>query len=222
MASQPRFTTSGGDPLRSDDSADWGRLIEAVGPAAMLVRIHARMGAALRRRTSAEDLWQETLLHAWRDRERCQWRGVNEFRRWLVQVAENRIRDAADREGAQKRGGGGEVVLSSLRRPGPAGSESSLPPDPLVSTTPSRIARHAEEARCMRAALESLPEELREVVRLRLFEERGLEGIASALGLGPAAVKHRLRKGAALYRQRLASEYESRLGGSPGDSSEKA
>lgn len=87
-------------------------------------------------------------------------------------------------------------------------------PDPLVSTTPSRLAMHTEMAECMRAAMESLPDELHEVVRMRLFEEYGLDRIAAALGIGHSGVKHRLRKGAALYRERLASEYESRLGNS--------
>ena len=73
---------------------------------------------------------------------------------------------------------------------------------------------HTEMAACMRTALELLPEELREVVRMRLFEEYGLDQIAAELGIGHSGVKHRLRKGAALYRERLASEYESRLGNS--------
>jgi hypothetical protein len=52
-------------------------------------------------------------------------------------------------------------------------------------------------------ALEALPMEVREVVRLRLFDELSLEEIAGQLALGLSAVRHRFRKGAELYRQRL-------------------
>lgn len=38
------------------------------------------MSAALRRRHTSEDIWQETLLHAWRDRDRCEWRGLKSNR----------------------------------------------------------------------------------------------------------------------------------------------
>ncbi|MEZ6016170.1 MAG: sigma factor-like helix-turn-helix DNA-binding protein [Planctomycetota bacterium] len=71
-----------------------------------------------------------------------------------------------------------------------------------------------ERAEVMRAALESLPEALREVVRLRLFEERAVEEVAAALGLGESAVKHRFLKGLGLYRDRLRHELRSRSGGS--------
>ena len=43
-----------------------------------------------------------------------------------------------------------------------------------------------------------------EVVRLRLLEERSVDEVARALGIGPSATKHRFRKGAALYQERLS------------------
>lgn len=183
------------DPLRSDSPDTWERLVQAIGPASMLVCIENRMGANLRRRYSPEDIWQETLLHVWRDRSRCTWQGVRAFRRWVLTVAYNRLRDLAEHGAAEKRGGG-RPDRSLASRTG------SVPP-PVQSTTPSRIASDAEEARLMRAALESLPEELREVVRRRLFEEQPVAEVAAALGLGESAVKHRFRRGAELYRARL-------------------
>jgi DNA-directed RNA polymerase specialized sigma24 family protein len=74
----------------------------------------------------------------------------------------------------------------------------------LQSTTPSRIAAHRERSEVLREALASLPDELRDVVRLRLFEDLTCEQVAERLGLGVSAVKHRFRKGGALYRERLA------------------
>ncbi len=66
----------------------------------------------------------------------------------------------------------------------------------------------------MRSALLSLPEELRAVVRLRYFEELPVDSVAGQLGIGISAVKHRFRKGAALYHERIQQLLE---GGSRGD-----
>lgn len=197
------------DPLRSDSPDTWDRLVQAIGPASMLVCIENRMGAALRRRLSPEDVWQETLLHVWRDRSRCTWHGVRAFRRWVLSVAENRLRDLAEHGSAAKRGGGRPDLRLETRT-------GSVPP-PVQSTTPSRIASDAEEATLMRTALESLPEDLREVVRRRLFEEQPVAEVAEALALGESAVKHRFRKGAELYRARLESLVARPPGERPSD-----
>src|SRR5262245_57327825 len=180
------------DSLQAEDAWDWERSLAAIDPAAMLVRIDARMGALLRRRTSVEDIWQETLMHAWRDRARHRWTGARGFRAWLMEIAENRMRDAADREGAEKRGGAVAHVRLGLARPDESGAGAI---DPAASSTPSRILAHRESAEAIQAALAALPDALREVVRRRLIEEQGLAEIAAALGLSHAAVKHRLRKG---------------------------
>jgi hypothetical protein len=49
------------NPLATQDPRAWELLIESVGPPAMLVRIQSRRGPALLARSSAEDLWQESL-----------------------------------------------------------------------------------------------------------------------------------------------------------------
>lgn len=185
------------DPLRDDSPEVWDRLVQALGPASMLVCIQDRMGSALRAHASSEDVWQETLLHVWRDRGRCEWRGLRPFRRWVLQVVENRIRDMAERLSAAKRGGGRPDARLDAD-PG----EGALPP-PVASTTPSRVAAYLEDSRAMHAALEQLPAELREVVRLRLFEELPVDEVAQRLSIGVSAVKHRFRKGAASYQVTL-------------------
>ncbi|MBL8803205.1 MAG: sigma-70 family RNA polymerase sigma factor [Planctomycetes bacterium] len=191
------------NPLLSEDSRDWERLIESLGPASLLVAIEGRMSAELRARLSAEDLLQDTLLHLWRDRARIEWRGARAFRTLVLSMADNRIRDAADHEFALKRGGGhGLVSTDPFPSDGPRSSAGALP---AASTTPSRVAIRREQADAMREALSGLPDELREIVRLRAFEQMPLEGIAERLGLGVEAVRHRFRKGSALYARRLRS-----------------
>ncbi len=207
---QPAFTADE-NPLLSDSGAAWDHLIESVGPASLLVIIDRRMSAALKRRLAPEDIWQEALLHAWRDRRRCTWRGLRSFRSWLLTIIDHRIRDAAIYEGAAKRGGPNPAVpFSALERFGSRGSTASGFPGPVQSTTPSRIAIYKEQASAMQAALESLPPDVRDVVRLRLFEQLTMEQIADRLDVGISAARHRFTKGAQIYQRRLMSELASR------------
>lgn len=205
-----RFSTQE-NPLRSDSPRVWDDLIDAVGPASLLVVIDARMGARLKRRHTAEDIWQESLLHAWRDRECIEWRGLRSFRSWLLSIIDNRIREAADMDAAQKRGGGRPEIVASALQPVGRGSATSIEAiGPAGSTTPSRIAGFREQAAAMHEALEELPDDLREVVRLRLFEQLHIDEIAERLAIGPAAVRHRFRKGAEIYHRRLRAALTSR------------
>ena len=89
---------------------------------------------------------------------------------------------------------------------------TDAPDLPAGSTTPSKLAAYREQAEVMRSALESLPEEFRDVVRLRLFEHCALEEIAERLGLGASAVRHRFRKGSELYLSRLRAALGSQRG----------
>lgn len=196
------------NPLLSDSPAAWDGLIEAVGPASLLVVIESRLSSSLRRQTTAEDVLQDALLHAWRDRAACEWRGLHNFRSWLLSIIDNRIREAADRAGAQKRGGGKQPVRFSPAGAASAGTGSDW--GPSGSTTPSRIAIYREQCEAMRAALASLPDDYREVVRLRLYEQLSLEQIAERLGIGLYAARHRFRKGADIYFERLRAEFTSR------------
>lgn len=192
----------GGAQSPPSDPRSWDRWIEAVGPASVLVVIAERMGVELRAQATPEDIWQEALLRAWRIRERLEWRGLKSFRRWLLEIAEGCIWDAHDRAHAQKRGGGARTL--ALDAGSSDGGRSLEDAALLQSTTPSRIAVHRERSQVLRAALASLPDDVRDVVRLRLFEDLSSEAVAERLGLGVSAVKHRFRKGGALYRERLA------------------
>jgi len=201
------------NPLLSDSPRAWDELIQAVGPASLLVAIEGRLSQALKRSVAAEDILQESLLHAWTSRGTCEWRGVRAFRSWLLSIIDNRICDAADRQGALKRGGGVPAQsLSSLPtlRGRAARGMPHLPASLIDSNTPSRLAMYQEHALVMKQALDQLPEELRDVVRLRLIEQRPLEAIAQALGLGVAAVRHRFRKGAEQYHRQLKCALASR------------
>src|SRR5262245_49095116 len=177
--------------------------MEAIGPGSVLVVISSAMSDRLKAHCSPEDIWQETLLSAWRDRAQHHWEDTRTYRRWVLEIARNRIRDLArvidtERRGVDKLA----ATFSSL-----AGSQglslSSLLPH--GSTTPSRLASHNEQAAAMRIALSQLPEDLASVVRMYLFEELTMTDIAQQLNIGLAAAWYRFRKGAELYARLLAN-----------------
>lgn len=194
-----------------DSPAAWDELIESIGPASILVVIESRMSTALKRRLAPEDIWQEALMHAWRDRHQYTHTGPKGFRSWLLTIIDHRIHEAVVRDGAQKRGGGiTEIPISTLAGGRDARSWNSHPPCPLSSTTPSRVAIYREQAEAMRAALDGLPDDLRAVVKSRLFEQRTLEQTAADLGVTLAAVRYRFARGIEAYREALHAHFASR------------
>ncbi len=191
------------NPLRDDRSETWDRLIEAVHPASLLILIDGQIGPRLRTEVSPEDILQEALLCAWRDRKQVPWTGVAAFRRWLISLVQRRIRDLVDTVRAKKRGGDVRTVHLSALHSNDASSSAAVFAGPVDYTTPGRVARLREQAAAMQQALEALPDELRDVLVLRLFEDQEILVIASKLGLGESAVRHRFRKAAGIYYARL-------------------
>ena len=171
----------------------------------MIALIASWMGPALRSSDSAEDIWQETLAMAWRDRESHEWRDLATFRAWLRGIARHRLQDSLDHKLAQKRGGG--LRIESLSHDGVAERPAdSLPP---VTATPSREAGRRERARLLLDALDGLPEEYRELIRACLFEELSVLAAAERLGLSESTAYRRFLKGSQLFRQRVAERLGS-------------
>ena len=205
------MTEFGPSPLLSDSPAAWDSLIESVGPASLLVVIESRMSPALRRQTTAEDVLQEALIHAWRDRAQCEWRGLKSFRSWLLTIIDHRIGHLVAAANTQKRGAALRVTsYSAVCSSGGSTDGDSQFPGPIGSTTPSRIAIFREQADAMRQALAGLPEELSEAVRLRLFEQLTLEEMAQRLDVGLSVVRRRFGQGLELYEKALRTALVSR------------
>lgn len=181
------------------DPARWGELIDSIDAATVFVVIGSWLGEKARLEVSIEDVWQETLWMAWRDRQQHTWSDLTRYRAWLLGIARHRIGDLVRAAGRAKRGGfartarfsdiGGDETVGGL-----------LPPQ---STTPSRVASHLERARALERILAELEPTLQDVVRLRLFEELTMEGVAERLGIPLSTAKHRLVRGMVDYRAAL-------------------
>jgi len=203
QASRTEAPSSPTDPPPHTDPRRWDDLIESVKPAAILVVIASTMSRSLRDHCSPEDIWQETLTHAWRDREQHVWKGHAAFRAWLFEIARNRILEAARSLSADKRGGGRAAARFSELGATPSMSISALLP--ADSVTPSRIVAHGERAAAMSRALAGLPAELEPIVRMHLVEELPMETVAERMGIGVSAAWHRYRKGSEAYARLLSS-----------------
>jgi RNA polymerase sigma-70 factor (ECF subfamily) len=124
----------------------------------------------------AEDLLQESFLHALRSRDQCL--QADSPRAFLFGIARN-------------------VGLSALRK-----SRSTTPlvdvPAPLEKEDPTLAA--------MRVAIRTLPDQIRETLELRLREELSYEEIAAVLQIPLGTVRSRLHTALKLLREQLKEE----------------
>jgi RNA polymerase sigma-70 factor, ECF subfamily len=75
-------------------------------------------------------------------------------------------------------------------------------------SSPSQRAMRGEQAVALATALETLPPDQREAVRLRHLEGRSLNEIAAHLGRTPAAAAGLIKRGMQTLRERLRESNE--------------
>jgi RNA polymerase sigma factor (sigma-70 family) len=119
---------------------------------------------------------------------------LQEFRRYLLTIAERRCIDAQRR----------------LQRRGPvsSGDLPSCTPDtlhPLADATgePSQRLEEGELRETLQGALQRLPDELREVVHLRFLEGEKLVAVSQRLGVSTTTVHNREQRALRLLRDEL-------------------
>ena len=117
-----------------------------------------------------------------------------EFVAWLRLIHERNIHNAArDQLQVQKRAAGREETLEPADFAG-------------QQTTPSQIVMRDEEATRLKQAMPLLPDNEREVVRLRYFEGWSLPQIAEHLGLTQDAVAWQLRRSMKSMKKHLKDD----------------
>jgi RNA polymerase sigma-70 factor (ECF subfamily) len=200
---------SNDDPLisriRAGDGDALAQFIVARQPQ-LLAFIDRRLGTALRRKIEPDDLFQETSAEAVRSLPEVQLGDRDPFN-WLCQVAERRIIDAHRRFFGQKRDAAREVSLNA----GGGGSTSTTRPgliNLLVASMTSASQAFSRDQRQVRvlAALEKLPEEHREALRLRYLEGLPSKEIADRLGKSDGAVRVMLTRSLAKLQEILGTD----------------
>jgi len=147
----------------------------------------------------AEDLAQETLVEAWRSLPRFD--GRCRFSTWLYGILRHRVLKGRRRHSAMQ---SSESDLLSQRQSG--------------EQSPDHHAETSEDARRVRQAVASLPEEHRQVVELRFFAGLTLDEMAAALDCPLGTIKSRLHYALERLRQ---MDIAVNLFGACGESREK-
>jgi RNA polymerase sigma-70 factor (ECF subfamily) len=157
--------------VRSAQGGDEGArdvLLEQLRPR-LVLWCASSLPARLRALYDAEDLAQEILLAVHGGLAGFRGADKRAFYAWVFRVAENRIRDLLDYVGAEKR---------------------KLPKASTFSqTSPSEAAMRGEARDRLRAALATLPDDYRTVMRMRRIEEREVPEIAAAMKRSENAVR---------------------------------
>lgn len=118
----------------------------------------------------AEDLAQETLLEAWKSLAR--YNNACRFSTWLYSILLHRHQ-------------------KSLRQRSRVLRLDDCAP-PASAANPAETAARSDEAEKLRADIEALPEDAREVIRLRFFAGASLSEISIALDIPLGTAKSRL------------------------------
>jgi RNA polymerase sigma-70 factor, ECF subfamily len=192
--------------VRSGDAQALAEFLGARQPQLMAF-IDRRLGAGLRRKIEPDDLYQEVSAEAVRSLGEVDLSERDPFS-WLCQVAERRIIDAHRRFfGSQKRDAGREVSLNAAG----GGSTSTTRPgliNMLVASMTSASQAFSRDQKQMRmlTALEQLPEENREALRLRYLEGMPSKQIAEKLGKTDGAIRVMLTRSLAKLQQILGTD----------------
>ena len=189
------------DPTEADalDQADMQRL--AAGHDAALNDLMQRHATPvfhflcrrLGNEDDANDLAQETFARVFRARE--SFRPDARFSTWLFTIAANlarnqiRWRSRHPTVSLDVEGDGAEPSLASTL--------------PASGPSPNEQAITAERAIAVRAAVQKLPDDLREAIVLCEWEERSVAAAAQILEVTPKAVESRLYRARQLLRERL-------------------
>ncbi len=149
-----------------------------------------------------EDVLQDVFATAFTSLAEFRWQGSGSFRRWLEGIGRHRVLHLSRRE--LRRG-----ELLELVRPATDG------------TSPSRATQRHERFERLKDAVDTLPPEYREVLRLARIEGRSIREVAASLGKTESAVKNLLLRAMKKLREvmpeteSLTLPKERRIGESP-------
>jgi RNA polymerase sigma-70 factor (ECF subfamily) len=145
-------------------------------------RLYRQAFGLCRNQHLAEDLAQETLIEAWKGLAR--YNGACRFSTWLYAILLHRHQKSLRKNRSVLR-----LFLGMERR---RGSSREWELSAGADGDPAETACRAEAAEKLRADIEALPEDAREVIRLRFFAGASLSEISTALDIPLGTAKSRL------------------------------
>jgi RNA polymerase sigma-70 factor, ECF subfamily len=159
--------------------------------------VSQRVPAAVKPRIGDSDVVQQTILSALRAFPEFDGKSLDEFQRWLRLIHERNLLDTIRyHKQSQKRAAGAERRHDDFAGGGhavAAGKESS----------PSNLAVLSERAMQLNRALDRLPADQREAIRLRHIEGKSLQEIQDFLGRSQDACAGLIKRGLRTMRSIL-------------------
>ena len=143
----------------------------------------------------SEDLAQDTFLQAWRKIRSL--KEPEKLAAWLCAIARNRVRDWLRRK------------RTDLNR-----SASALPDESTTAVfehAPDKRLEQEDETALVWRAIESIPQDYREVLVLYYREQMSTAQLAEVSGLSESGVRQRLSRARTMVRQELAAVVERGL-----------
>jgi RNA polymerase sigma-70 factor (ECF subfamily) len=170
-------------------------------------RIQRLIGRMVRDVDLVEDIAQETFIRAYR--ALAQFRGEAQFYTWLYRIAVNTAkkalmdlkRDPTVSENAFKSGQSDE-----------SDETSPLENELTSSETPDAVLASKEIAEIINAAMEALPEELRQAITLREIEGLSYEEISEAMDCPIGTVRSRIFRAREAISQKVKPLLENQSG----------
>ncbi|MGC1174273.1 RNA polymerase sigma factor RpoE [Polaromonas sp.] len=170
-------------------------------------RIQRLIGRMVRDVDLVEDIAQETFIRAYR--ALAQFRGEAQFYTWLYRIAVNTAkkalmelkRDPTVSENSFKSGQSDE-----------SDETSPLENELMSSETPEAVLAGKEIAQMVNAAMEALPEELRQAITLREIEGLSYEEISEAMNCPIGTVRSRIFRAREAISARIKPLLENQTG----------
>ncbi len=155
----------------------------------LMLALHYRLTAQ-----DAEDAVQQTMLKAWQGL--ASFRGESRFATWITRVLMNEVFQLQRKRARMRLEEMESAALAATLESG-----SRWTPRPLSQEQRLLV---IERNRVVHAALRSLPESLRSVLRMQFFDEHSLEEIAAQMNRPVATVKSRRHRARLELRKRFA------------------
>lgn len=167
-------------------------------------RIQRLIGRMVRDVDLVEDIAQETFIRAYR--ALTQFRGDAQFYTWLYRIAVNTAKKALM---DLKRN---PTVSENSFKSGDDDETSPLENELISSETPDAVLASKEIAEMVNAALESLPEELRQAITLREIEGLSYEEISDAMNCPIGTVRSRIFRAREAISEKVRPLLENQSG----------
>lgn len=143
--------------------------------------VERQLPGRLRRRFSVADVLQEIRIAVLQGRSQFEDRGPDSFRKWVFGIAANKVRETLRRHAGTNKRAANREVSRGMRR--------DTTQFPAQGPSPSEAAMASELAERVRVAMNALPDDYREVLRLTRQEGLTLRETAEHMGRSREAVK---------------------------------